>query len=109
MRSRHILHLGLGESLRNRYLVCYDVSDPQRLIQTYKKMNGYGEPVQYSVFVCDLNDKELIIMREDLEELLNLADDRVLIVDVGPADTSGDKLSTIGAPLHVQREAAIVI
>ena len=95
--------------MRNRYLVCYDVSDPQRLIQTYKKMNGYGEPVQYSVFVCDLSDKELVIMREDLEGLLNLADDRVLIVDVGPADTSGDRINTIGAPLNVQREAAIVI
>ena len=85
------------------------MSDPQRLVQTYKKMNGYGEPVQYSVFICDLNDKELVIMREDLEGLLNLAEDRVLIVDVGPADTSNSRISTIGASLNVKREAAIVI
>ena len=109
MRFRYIQRLGLGEYLRNRYLVCYDVSDPQRLIQTYKKMNGYGEPVQYSVFVCDLNDKELVILREDLEGLLNLAEDRVLIVDVGPVDTSSGRISTIGASLNVKREAAIVI
>ena len=31
--------------MRNRFLVCYDVSDSKRLARTYKKMNGFGEPV----------------------------------------------------------------
>ena len=44
--------------MRNRFLVCYDVSDPKRLAQVYKKMNGFGEPAQYSVFICDLSPKE---------------------------------------------------
>ncbi len=95
--------------MRNRYLVCYDVADQKRLAQTYKKMNGYGDPVQYSVFACDLSDKEVVIMREDLEGLLNLAEDRILIVNVGPADRSGGRISTIGAAFDMQREAAIVI
>ena len=95
--------------MRNRYLVCYDVTDPQRLVQTYKKMNGYGEPVQYSVFLCDLNEKEMIIMREDLENLLNIEKDRILIVNIGPANKSESKINTIGRILNKQREAAIVI
>lgn len=95
--------------MRNRYFVCYDVSDPQRLAQTYKKMNGYGEPVQYSVFVCDLNNKEIIIMKDDLEEFLNMAEDRVLIVNTGPADKSSDRISTLGMSLDLRREASIVI
>ena len=95
--------------LRNRYFVAYDVSDPQRLAKTYKKMNGYGEPVQYSVFMCDLNDSEIIIMREELERLLNLSEDRVLIINTGSTDKSGDKVRTMGMPLNIQREAAIVI
>lgn len=95
--------------MRNRYFVCYDVTDPQRLTHTYKKMNGYGDPVQYSVFVCDLNDKEIIIMQEDLEEILNLAEDRLLVINMGPAEKSSDRITTMGMPLDRQREAAIVI
>lgn len=89
--------------------MCYDVSDPQRLAQTYKKMNGYGEPVQYSVFVCDLNDKEIIIMKEDLGNLLNLAEDRILMINIGSVDKSKDRVSTMGMPLETQKEASIVI
>ena len=72
-------------------------------------MNGYGEPVQYSVFVCDLNNKEIIIMKDDLEEFLNMAEDRVLIVNTGPADKSSDRISTLGMSLDLRREASIVI
>ena len=44
--------------MRHRFLVCYDVADPRRLARTYRKMNGFGEPAQYSVFICDLSPKE---------------------------------------------------
>ena len=43
--------------MRNRFLVCYDVSDSKRLARTYRKMNGFGDPAQYSVFICDLSPK----------------------------------------------------
>ena len=43
--------------MRNRFLVCYDVSDPKRLARTYREMNGFGDPAQYSVFICDLSPK----------------------------------------------------
>ena len=41
--------------MRNRYFVAYDVMDPARLARTYKKMLGYGDRVQYSVFICSLS------------------------------------------------------
>ena len=46
--------------MRHRFLVCYDVADPRRLARTYRKMNGFGEPAQYSVFICDLSPKERV-------------------------------------------------
>ncbi len=61
------------------------------------------------MFVCDLNGKEFIIMGEDLEGLLNLADDKVWIVDIGQTDISGDRISTISTPLNVQRETVTVM
>ena len=96
--------------MRNRYLVCYDVSDPVRLVKTYKKMNGYGEPVQYSVFMCDLSARELIMMKEELGDLLNLDEDRVLIVDIGPAERQDKHIMTMGAaPARSKREASIIV
>ena len=95
--------------MRNKYFVCYDVHDPQRLTQTYKKMQGYGEPVQYSVFMCDLNEKEFIIMKEDLGNILNLSEDRILIINVGQVDKSKKHIFTMGMSFETQNEASIVI
>lgn len=95
--------------MRNKYFVCYDVSDPQRLIQTYKKMRGYGEHIQYSVFMCDLNGQELIYMKEDLGSILNLAEDRFIIINAGPVDNSMKNVETMGMSLDTKKEAAIVV
>jgi CRISPR-associated protein Cas2 len=72
-------------------------------------MKGYGEPVQYSVFVCDLNDKEIILMKEDLGNVLNLAEDRILIINTGSADKSNEHIFTMGMQLEIQKKASIVI
>ena len=75
--------------MRHRFLVCYDVADPKRLARTYRKMNGFGEPAQYSVFICDLSPKERALLETALTEILNLKEDRVLIVDMGPSEGRG--------------------
>lgn len=93
--------------MRNRYFVCYDVSEPRRLASTYKKMNGYGDPVQYSVFVCELNDKELIYLKNDLEELLDLNEDRVLVINTGSASNDRN-VFTMGAQLSKSERVVVV-
>ena len=87
---------------RNRFMVAYDVADPKRLQQTYKLMLGYGDRMQYSVFSCDLSAIEMTRLREDLADLLDYAEDRVLIVDVGPSYGHGSdgRVETIGARLQ---------
>lgn len=96
--------------MRNRYIVCYDVADPKRLNKTYKKMNGYGDPVQYSVFQCELSDMELLYMQDDLREILNLQEDRVLIVNTGSSGNNTNKhIFTMGATLKSRGDSAIVI
>ena len=98
--------------MRNRFLVCYDVADPKRLAQTYKKMNGFGEPAQYSVFICDLSPKERVLLEAALTETLNLKEDRALIVDMGPSDGRGrgrDSFTTLGNARELPRRAAVII
>jgi len=85
--------------MRRRYLVTYDVCHPKRLRRMFKTMKGYGEPLQYSVFVCDLNRQEYLGMRGDVEDLLNHAEDRVMIVDLGRAGPGSDRrIDFIGRP-----------
>jgi CRISPR-associated protein Cas2 len=70
--------------VRHLYLVAYDVSDDKRLRRVYRAMRGFGDPLQYSVFQCSLSDVERMKMEETLRALLNLVEDRVMIVDIGP-------------------------
>ncbi len=96
--------------MRNRFLVCYDVSDPKRLARTYKKMNGFGEPAQYSVFICDLSPKERVLLEATLTEVLNLKEDRALIVDMGPSEGRGRKsYTTLGTARQFQRRSVVVV
>ncbi len=96
--------------MRKRFLVCYDVSDPKRLARTYRKMNGFGEPVQYSVFICDLSSKERVLLEAALNEVLNLKRDRALIVDMGPSEGRGsERFVTIGNAPELPRRNAVVV
>jgi CRISPR-associated protein Cas2 len=52
--------------MRNVYLVCYDVADDKRLRKTYKTMCGFGDPLQYSVFRCELSAVERQSLKESL-------------------------------------------
>ena len=81
--------------MRNVYLVCYDVADDKRLRKTYKKMRGFGDPVQYSVFRCELSPTEKQFMKEALWDILNWDKDRVMLIDLGPAGARGGR-----APNH---------
>jgi CRISPR-associated protein Cas2 len=71
--------------MRRRYLVSYDVSDAKRLRQAFRAMHGFGNAIQYSVFLCDLSAVERQLMRERLMDVPNLREDRALIVDLGEA------------------------
>ena len=96
--------------MRNRFLVCYDVSDSKRLARTFRKMNGFGDPAQYSVFICDLSPKERVLLEEALAEVLNLKEDRALIVDLGPSEGRGSRsLTTLGNARDLPRRAAVIV
>lgn len=74
---------------RRRYLVAYDIRHPVRLRQVFKAMKGYGEPLQYSVFLCDLDGVEKPGMLLHLGTLIRHDEDSVAIVDLGEARERG--------------------
>jgi CRISPR-associated protein Cas2 len=70
---------------RRRYLVAYDIADDRRLRDIGTCMRGYGERLQYSVFLSDLTPVELVQLRQDLRRLMNQHQDSVAIIDLGEA------------------------
>jgi CRISPR-associated protein Cas2 len=52
---------------RRRFLVAYDIRDDRRLRSVATCVEGYGERIQYSVFICDLSDMEMVSLRTDIE------------------------------------------
>ena len=62
-------------------LVCYDIRDPKRYRKLYKVMRGTGRAVQYSIFRCRLDDRELEQLRWRLAAILDPVD-RLLVVDL---------------------------
>jgi len=67
------------------------VSNDERLRRTAKIAEAFGYRLQYSVFICDLSDVERIHLERDLHHVLNLNEDRALLVDLGPCESFSTK------------------
>ncbi len=62
------------------YVVCYDITDDSRRQKVCELLKGYGTHVQYSVFECDLEEKELLRkMIKDILAEINESEDFVRI------------------------------
>ena len=96
--------------MRRMYLVAYDICDDARLRRVHKKMRGYGERVQYSVFCCELSAMEKAQMMADLDPLIHHREDQVLIFPLGPVEGFNHRaVQALGRPYQwVQRHAVVV-
>ena len=73
--------------MRYVYIVCYDIADDKRLRNVYKIMRGFGERLQYSVFMCELSDKERVVLEGKLLDVINQDEDQVLFIPLGKRDS----------------------
>jgi CRISPR-associated protein Cas2 len=72
-------------SRRRRYLVTYDIADDKRRDQVFRSCRQQGDHTQYSVFVVELDDAELIAFQSELEGLIHRDQDQILFADLGLA------------------------
>jgi len=90
--------------MRIRYIVSYDISNSKRLRLVHKTMLGYGEPLQYSVFCCDLSASARIMLIADLTEIIDHREDQVMLIDIGPAAGRGTQsIETVGRRMKKER------
>jgi len=96
--------------MRQVFIVAYAVSDPKRLYRVHKRLLGFGEPQQYSIFLCLLSQKELVLMMDVIEEEIKKSEDRVMIVNLGPESTNTkDRITFIGTKMEFPTREAIIV
>lgn len=82
---------------RRRYLVTYDIGDDRRRSRVFRVLGDYGDHLQYSVFVCEVNARERVALEGSLVAELNHREDQVLLVDLGPAENDPEvRISSVG-------------
>jgi CRISPR-associated protein Cas2 len=66
------------------YLVAYDISHPRRLARARKTVRAYATGGQKSVHECWLLSGELMVLKRQLEAIINPVEDSVLFVRLDP-------------------------
>ena len=96
--------------MRRLYLVTYDISDPDRLRKVFKTMRGFGEHLQLSVFQCDLTPMARVEMQAALEGVINHEEDKVLIIDLGPAEArTVQSIQALGRQMGVVKRGPVIV
>ena len=66
------------------YAVAYDISHDSRRVKVANVLKSFGERVQYSVFECWLEQRELTELQQRLQKILKPIEDSVRIYQIGP-------------------------
>ncbi len=95
---------------RRRYIVAYDIREPKRLRKVHKKMTEYGWPMQYSVFLSDLDIMEFLELRQELGEIIHHGEDSVAMIDLGdPLERGKECFTFMGVSLPLPTSGPVVL
>lgn len=96
--------------MRVLYIVCYDIADPKRLRRVFSIMRGFGDHLQYSVFRCELSDREKLQLIVKLTGTVKHDEDQVLFFPLGPAGGINESgVHSIGLPYMPKNRGVVVI
>jgi len=56
-------------------IISYDIKSDKRRTKIHNALKDYGDWVQYSVFECDLSQKDFLKLRHRLKKLFDDAED----------------------------------
>ena len=90
------------------YIISYDISIDKRRAKIAKLLEGFGQRVQYSVFECNLDDRECAVLMRKLQRLAKPAEsDSIRIYRL--CSPCVKKVEIIGAGPPVETRANVYI
>lgn len=93
---------------RRRHLIAYDIAEPTRLRRICKLMEDFGSRLQYSVFLCDLSVGELSELEVAAREIMNLNEDSIIEIDLGPV-SSPAPIRSIGRQRQLPERGTTIV
>lgn len=93
--------------LRNNYIIAYDITDNKRLNKLHAYLLGYGTPLQYSIFTCELSATEREILITDIYSMIKPSEDSVIIYNAGK--NINKNLLTLGIKKKAHERKAVIV
>lgn len=89
------------------WVICYDIADDKRRSKVVKIMESYGYRAQYSVFECDISDRQQISLHGKLRKVIDETEDDLRFYPLNAADIK--RVKTMGiAKLHLEDGSRII-
>lgn len=99
-----------GRDRVKRTLIAYDIPDDRRRTKVAKILLGFGDRVQYSVFVVDLLPASLVRLRTLLNNAIDGDNDSVLMCDLGLLTALSDaRFYYLGRRREITEEGPLII
>ncbi len=83
------------------YLILYDITSPRRLRRVYRALLRRGAWTQLSCFLCRLDMQTQAEMESELRALIDVAVDKLLIIDLGPGTTAGARFNALAGTVDL--------
>jgi len=87
--------------MRAFYLLSYDVAEPKRWRRVHRVARDFGEPLQYSVFLCELSEKDKAALEGKLKGIIHEEQDQVMLVRLRATEKPRDMIECFGRPTSV--------
>ena len=96
--------------MRSAFIVCYDIACDRRRTGVAAICEAFGERVQYSVFLCNIDRMTRVRLEAKLRETIHHDDDQVLIIDLGPADGRAKRcIRSLGRTVDGPSDGPIIV
>lgn len=87
--------------MRSFFIFSYDISSPARWRRVYRLARDYGDPLQYSVFLCELSERDKAMMEGKLLDVISREEDQVLFVRLRAGEDVESLVECHGRPVEV--------
>lgn len=100
----------MSKDSSRRYLVAYDVVNDARRVRVAKKLESYGDRIQYSVFIVDVRPARIVRLMQSLEQIINREDDSILLCDLGRVTAlDGKQFHTVGRQRPLTDDGPLIL
>lgn len=91
------------------YFITYDISCPRRWRRIQKVIKGICQRNQLSVFLCRATPARINRMERQLQRIMHHRDDRLTILDLGPAHATGNMLRAMNPMNDIAQLGAVIL